>query len=201
MQSSPTFCTRVLFVKLARLSQYQPLFKPARFPQWTLLDLWIDQMTMHFSGLGLNIEIYITLFTNLAHMVQMLLLWLFFLPSKLVSQAVTISAPIPALKQWAILDLYLSSLGYSCRSLASVGVEHPLVGVEHLLIGVELQLQGPCRGEVRWPDLYLAWIVLPSRAPCATTAPPSHFLAHHPVSLVFRPETLNWLVNQPSVCW
>ena len=180
---------------------------------------------MHFSGLGLNIKRYVTLFTNLAHMVQMLLLWLFFLPSWLVSQAVTISAPIPALKQWAILDLYLSSLGYSCRSLASVGVEHPLVGVEHLLIGVELQLQGPCRGEVRWPDLYLGVIVLTRElgwGTCSTawcsiafalhrgfpwqwhhhwvTSPSFSFPGLSSCQLCFQAGNFK-LTGQPSVCW
>ena len=75
-----------------------------------------------------------------------------------------------------------------------------MVNTEQPLIGVGLQFHSP--RQVRWVGLTYIWVELCSPGHLhnhwVTPPPPplSHFLPHHPVSLVFSgPETLNWLVN------
>ena len=71
-------------------------------------------------------------------------------------------------------------------------------------IWVELCSPGYSAGALvaqRGALLHLLYTVVFHGSGTTTGSPPplSHFLAYHPVSLLFRQETLNWPVNRPCV--
>ena len=151
-------------------------------------------------------------------MVQLLLLWLFFFLSSRLSQYQLLFHQ-PELEQstllklrhvdWITANTAVTHLAYIC-SVAHLHRLTSLRGWITITVGgltyiwVELCSPGNSAGALvaqRGALLHLLYTVVFHGSGTTTGSPPplSHFLAYHPVSLLFRQETLNWPVNRPCV--